>query len=84
MSDFFSYLRVLLLKIVLWSKLLYGNCGRNARINIIENMVDSRSLSTDEITNFHAELYFQLKKLYQNKINLMKTIISALLFNSGL
>ena len=32
--------------------------------------VNNRSLSTDEITNSHAELYFHLKKLDQNKINL--------------
>ena len=33
-------------------------------------MVDDRSLSTDEITNSHTELYFHLKKLDQNKIKL--------------
>ena len=39
----FFYLEALLLKIVLWSKLLYGNLNRNAGMNIIENMVDNRS-----------------------------------------
>ena len=33
-------------------------------------MVNNRSLSTDEITNSHAELYFHFKKMDQNKINL--------------
>ena len=70
MPNFFSYLRTLLLGIVLWSKLLYRNLSRYAGINIIENMVDDRSLSTDEITNSHTELYFHLKKLDQNKIKL--------------
>ena len=70
MPDFFSYLRTLLLEIVLWSKLLYGHLSRYAGINTIENMFDNRSLSTDEITNSHAELYFHLKKMDQNKINL--------------
>ena len=69
MPDFF-YLRVLLLEIVLWSKLFYGNFSGYAGINIIENMVDNRSLSTDEITNSYAELSFYFKKLDQNKINL--------------
>ena len=32
-------------------------------------MVDNRSLSTDKITNSHAELCFHLKKLDQNKTN---------------
>ena len=63
-------MRTLFLEIVLWSKLLHGNLSRYAGINIIENMVDSRSLSTDEITNSHAELYIHLKKLDQSKINL--------------
>ena len=40
---FFSYLGALLLKTVLWSKLLYGNLSRNAGINNIENVVDNRS-----------------------------------------
>ena len=53
---------------VLWAKLLYGNLSRYAGINIIENMVDNRPLS-DEITNSHAELYFCLKMLDQNRIN---------------
>ena len=66
----FSYLRALLLKIVLWSKLLYGTLSRDAGINIIENMVDKRSLPTHKITNSHAELCFQLKTFDQNKINL--------------
>ena len=69
MPDLF-YLRALLLKIILWSKLLYGNLSGYAGINIIENMVDNRSLSTDEITNSYAELSFYFKKLDQNKINL--------------
>ena len=43
--------------------------SRYAGISIIGNMVDNRSLSTEEITNFHAELCFHLKKLDQNKIN---------------
>ena len=63
MPDFFSYLKALLLEIVLWSKLFYGNLSRYAGINIIEYMVDNRSLSTDQITNSHAELYFHLKKV---------------------
>ena len=69
MPDFF-YLRALLLEIVSWSKLLYGNLSRYAGINIIENMVDNRSLSTDEITISYAELSFCFKKLDQNKVNL--------------
>ena len=40
-------------------------------INTIENMVDNRSLSTDEITISQVELYFHLKKLGQNKIKLL-------------
>ena len=44
--------------------------SRYAGINIVENMVDNRSLSTDEITNSYAELSFYFKKLDQNKINL--------------
>ena len=67
---FFSYLGTRLLEIVLRSKLLYGNMSRYAGINITENMVDNRSLSINETTNFQAELYFHLKKLDQNKINL--------------
>ena len=63
---FFSYLGALTLKIVLGAKLLYGNLSRYAGINIIENMVDNRSLSTDEITNSHAGLCFHLKTLELN------------------
>ena len=70
MPDIFSYLRALLLEIVLWSKLLYGNLSRYAGIHIIENMIDNRKLSTDKITNSHAELCFHLKTFNQNKVNL--------------
>ena len=69
MQDFF-YLTALLLEIVLWSKLLYGHLSRYARINIIENMVDNKSLSADELTNSHVELFFYFKKFDQNNINL--------------
>ena len=60
---FFFCLRTLLLEIVLWSKLLCGNLSRYDGINIIENAVDNRSLSTDKITNSHAELFFLLEKV---------------------
>ena len=36
----------------------------------ISFMVNNRSSSTDEITNSHAELYFHLKNVDQNKLNL--------------
>ena len=64
MPDFFYIFLTLLLEIVLWSKLLYGNLSRYAGIHY------HWKLSTDEITNSHAELYFHLKKLDQIKINL--------------
>ena len=69
--DYFSFLRTLLLEIfgVLWPKLLHENLSRYTGIHIIENMVDNKKLSADEITNSHAELYFHLKKLDQNMIN---------------
>ena len=70
MPDFFSYLRTLFLEIVLRSKLLYENLSKYAGINTIENMVHNKSLSTGEIADSHAELYFHLKKFDQNKINL--------------
>ena len=59
MPDFFSYLRTLLLEIFLWLMLLYENLSRYAGINVIESMVDNRSLSTDETTYSRDELSFQ-------------------------
>ena len=58
---FFSCLGALLLKIALWSKLFYESLSRYAEINIIDYMVDTRSLSSDEITNCPAERCFHLK-----------------------
>ena len=59
MPDFFTYLRTLLLEIFLWLMLLYENLSRYAGINVIESMVDNRSLSTDETTYSRDELSFQ-------------------------
>ena len=52
---FFLPERTLLLEMV---QLLNGNLSSHAGINAIENVVDKGSLSTDEITNSHAQLLF--------------------------
>ena len=47
------------MEIFLWLMLLYENLSRYAGINVIESMVDNRSLSTDETTYSRDELSFQ-------------------------
>ncbi|XP_066911585.1 reticulocyte-binding protein homolog 2a-like [Clytia hemisphaerica] len=68
---FFRYLRGLLNQVTIWSNLLTGNLVRYSKSYDLDLTSNSKTqLSSEEVTNSYAELYFHLKKSDQTKKNL--------------